>query len=230
MYKRLLFIILLSAFAFSAWAQKPDTVAVGNKKDSLNRVVDSVKSKPFVPKVTKEKEYHPDSTHSPHKAVIRALELPGWGQVYNHQYWKLPLVYGLIGFLAGNIVVQNGNYQEFLKLSQYREKGIIPTPGQPYYQDYVNYASVPTASIYAANDIYRRNRDLSILLLGAAWGLQTVDAYIAAKFIHSYTMDNDLSMKIQPSLIGQPAYASTNNIAVNSIGFFPSLKITFTFK
>jgi hypothetical protein len=58
-----------------------------------------------------------------------------------------------------------------------------------------------------------------------AWGIQAIDAYIDAKFKHSYTMDNNLSIKIRPGMIGQPFYAS------NSLGSYaPALTITLTLK
>ncbi|MGZ3767579.1 MAG: DUF5683 domain-containing protein, partial [Mucilaginibacter sp.] len=74
-------------------------------------------------------------------------------------------------------------------------------------------------------DIYRRDRDLGILGFIGGWGIQMIDAYIDAKFIRSYTMDNNLSFKVSPGLIGQPLYA------LNSYNtFIPAIKITFTLK
>ncbi|MEN9703579.1 MAG: hypothetical protein RLZZ209_1007, partial [Bacteroidota bacterium] len=30
----------------------------------------------------------------PRQATLKSLMIPGWGQLYNRQYWKLPLVAG----------------------------------------------------------------------------------------------------------------------------------------
>jgi hypothetical protein len=39
----------------------------------------------------KEKGFSPD--HSPRGALWRAAAAPGWGQLYNRQYYKIPFVY-----------------------------------------------------------------------------------------------------------------------------------------
>ena len=112
MYKCLFVICFLLGSVLAAKAQKPDTVAVKSKTDSLNRKRDSVTSKPYVPKITKEKVYHPDTNHSPHTAVIRSLIIPGWGQVYNRKYWKVPIIYGGLGLLGAVVmlVVMEGEH------------------------------------------------------------------------------------------------------------------------
>jgi hypothetical protein len=224
MYRCLTITCFLVVFALIAKAQQPDTIKVKSRTDSLNLKQDSVTSPPFVPKAKKEKVYHPDSTHSPHKAVMHSLMIPGWGQVYNRRIWKVPIVYGGLGLLASAIIFNQNYYKQYLALSRYRNNQNPPTPSDPYYDLYTRYSAVSSQAIYDAKDGYRRNRDLSILGMLGAWGIQCIDAYIDAKFIHSYTMDNDLSFKITPGLINQPVYAASYNTS-----FVPTLKLTLTF-
>ena len=220
MHKCLFIFWLLLGLAVVAKAQQPDTIAVKNKKDSLNRVKDSVTSKRYYPKITKEKTYHPDSLHSPHKAVMRSLMIPGWGQLYNHRWWKVPLIYGGLGLLGDVVVFNQKNYKEFLKEALLREKGIVGTS-----QNDPLLVTVSNDDVVTYTNLYRRNRDLGILGFLGGWGIQMIDAYIDAKFIHSYSMDNNLSFKVSPGTIGQPMYALNT-----STMFIPAVKITFTLK
>lgn len=228
MFKYLLVVWVFTGCAFTAMAQKTDSLATvkSKKKDTLTAIRhDTVAARPFVPKVKKVKTYNPDSTHSPQTAVIHSLIIPGWGQVYNHQVWKVPLIYAGLG-AAGYLIVFNNNlYKEFLALAQYSEHGVVPGPKDPYYQQYQQFGGAGTQALTDQTDFYRRNRDLSIIGLFGGWGINIVDAYIAAKFIHSYTVDNNFSMKIAPGIITPPLYA------VNQINsYIPAIKITFTLK
>jgi hypothetical protein len=230
MYKYLLIIWLLAGFVFTARAQNPDTtskVVVKSKMDTLKasrQDTDIIRSN--VPKIRKSKVYHPDTLHSPHKAVIRSLIVPGWGQVYNHKIWKVPVIYGGLGLLGAAILFNAQYYKEFLQLSLYRNHLIVPKPTDPYYAEYNQYkdAQVSDQAIYDAKDGYRRNRDLSILGVLVLWGVNAVDAYIDAKFIHSYTLDNNFSMRVTPGFINQPTVYAQN--AAGS--YIPGIKITFT--
>ena len=226
MYKFLLVILLVGGFALAARAQNPDLSNKETKRDSINLHRDSITSKPFAPKIKHdEKKYHPDSLHSPKKAVIRSMLIPGWGQIYNHRWWKVPLIYTALGLLGDAYVFNEGYYQEFLALSKYREHGTAPAPGSKYYNDYILYQGQQDQTIYDANDAYRRDRDLSIMGFVAFWGIQMVDAYIDAKFQHSYTMDTDFSYKIEPTIMNQqPMFAQ-------SLGsqMIPGLKLTLSF-
>ena len=222
-YTFLIFVCIM-AFVFGAKAQahKADTASVA-KKDTFKKASGTAPGS-FAPIIKKERVYHPDSTHSPRKAVLRSLIVPGLGQLYNHRWWKLPIIYGGIGLLTSAVIFNNTYYNEFTVLSRYRKNGVAPLPNDKYYAEYLQYTGVPDQNIYDAGDGYRRNRDLSILGILGFWGIQTIDAYIDAKFINAYTVDNNFSIRVVPGIINNPVFAQ------NTYGsFIPGIKVTFTF-
>jgi hypothetical protein len=229
MYKYLLTAFLVAGLAITAMAQSPQLDTVRNKKESLTMKHDSATSKPFVPRVKKDnKMYHPDSLHSPHKAVLHSLIIPGWGQVYNHQWYYVPVIYAGLGLLVDAIIFNQNNYKPNLAVAHYYEEGRsiqnLPT-NSPYYSLWYTYTQVynlPEQTVYDEVDSYRRDRDLSIMGFVGAWGIQAIQAYIQAKFQHSYTMDTDFTLKISPTILNQqPFYADTFNGPV-----IPGLKLT----
>jgi hypothetical protein len=229
MYKYLLTFILLVGLVATAMAQAPKLDTVRTKKDSLNLKRDSATSKPFVPKVKKDNRvYHPDSTHDPHKAVVRSLMIPGWGQVYNHQWYYVPVIYAGLGLLADAIIFNQKNYEPNLIVARYYEHGVNPSPGMPQYQLWLAYQSydLQAQTVYDIVNSYRRDRDLSILGFLGAWGIQAIQAYIQAKFEHSYTIDNNFSMRVSPTVINQ------QNIFADSFNgpMAPGLKLTISLR
>ncbi|AMR31346.1 hypothetical protein A0256_07870 [Mucilaginibacter sp. PAMC 26640] len=227
MFKQLVVTVFFVGLAFFCKAQNPDSLA--KTKDTAVVKRDTVARTSFAPKIKKDKKYHPDSTHIPSLAVKRSLLIPGWGQVYNHKYWKVPLIYAGLGLLGSAIVTNQREFQRFLALAKISKSGSVPVPGSVLYASYIKYqadynrfGNLGYQTLADASDGYLRNRDISILSTLVVWGVQAIDAYIDAKFISSYTVDNDLSMKVTPGFI-QPLYAANYSNA-----YIPGIKITFT--
>lgn len=138
----------------------------------------------------------------PRTATLRSLMVPGWGQVYNRQYWKLPLVAGAfavnIYFIARNDVRYHyykgklgetyvggvANPSTTFKTPLYDDLNIV----REYNQDQLN-------NIVAG---YRKNRDGSYLILFAVWAANIIDANVTAH-LKTFDMTDDISLKIQPS-------------------------------
>ena len=210
-------------YAFAVKAQVLDTT--GKKTQvpaTLQTKRDSVKANPIVPK-SKVKVYYPDTNHSPRRAVISSLIVPGLGQIYNRKWWKVPAVYTGLGLLAWAYVFNVNYYNESTAVAKFRQKGEIPDKTDKDYKVYMEYEPYTTTAINDAIIVARRNRDLSAFGFIGVWGIQMVDAYIDAKYKHSYDMNDNLSIKVRPALVNPPMYAGSFNHSL-----IPGLKITFT--
>ena len=141
---------------------------------------------------------------NPAKATWSALVFPGGGQIYNHKYWKLPIVYG--GFL-GCAYALNWNNQMYSDYSQAYLDIMDDDPGTASYED-----MLPPRYNVEANkeyltrvfknrkDNYRRQRDLSIFCFIGVYLLSVVDAYVDAE-LSNFDISNDLSVQVRPTTI-----------------------------
>ncbi|HNP24512.1 MAG TPA: DUF5683 domain-containing protein [Panacibacter sp.] len=131
--------------------------------------------------------------HIPQKATRRSAIIPGWGQIYNGQYWKLPLVYGALAVPTVTFIYNNTWYKKT------RDAYTILIT-----EDTARYDEIdPKLEGLSAQDLqyyrndFRRNRDYSVLFFLIAWGLNVVDATVSGH-LKEFNVSDDLSMKIQP--------------------------------
>jgi hypothetical protein len=155
--------------------------------------------------------YAPDSLaqkrHDPRKATIRSAIIPGWGQIYNHKFWKLPIVYAAIGIPAYTFFWNRSSYNQYQQaisiIDSYAQQGITPVPDSviaklPTYVGYlVSYGDENSLRTY--RNEYRKDEDYSILFFLLAWGLNVVDATVDAHLMY-FDVSDQLSMHLaQPS-------------------------------
>ena len=57
--------------------------------------------------------FKPSDYPHPGKATLYSILLPGLGQIYNHEYWKLPVYLGLMGFAVHFYSDNRANYERF---------------------------------------------------------------------------------------------------------------------
>lgn len=160
----------------------------------------------------------------PKKATIRSLIFPGLGQAYNHQYYKMPFVYAGFAVILYDIIHFTANYNQYL--TGYREAYNLPdtlAKGQTYPNGQAYKNAIVDGKIYAipqlkqGSDFWRRNRDLNIILGVALWGLQAVEANVAAH-LKTFDISEDISATWKPILFP------------SSVGVVPGVRLTFTFK
>lgn len=167
----------------------------------------------------------------PTKASMYAAALPGLGQIYNHKYWKVPVVYAGFGALGYSVAFNISHYNQFM--TAYRDFTDKVPATDSYIEvlksvmDPVDYDPVLYPDTYNANyeawakeqlengvAYYRRYRDLSYIGI-AAWYLVTIlDANVDAS-LFDYNMSNDLRATIAP-------------LTITSTGLAPGLTFTIT--
>jgi len=121
------------------------------------------------------------------QATRRSAILPGWGQVTNGKWWKVPIIYGGFVGVALSIDFNQRYYKHYLEEAQYRHEN----PGQFLNDEYKAYN---TESIIRAKDYHRRNRDLSVLLGLGVYALNIIDAYVDSKMFR-YDMGDELAIR-----------------------------------
>ena len=140
----------------------------------------------------------------PNKATWSAIVFPGGGQIYNHKYWKLPIVYG--GFL-GCAYALNWNNQMYSDYSQAYLDIMDDDPGTASYEDFLP----PRYNVEANKDYlkrvfknrrdnYRRQRDMSIFCFIGVYLISVVDAYVDAE-LSNFDITDDLTVQVRPSIV-----------------------------
>jgi len=157
----------------------------------------------------------------PRKAVLRSAIIPGWGQVRNKKWWKVPLVYG--GFVGLGLIYDFNNkfYKESLAESQFRKAN--PTGDRLVVFKFAQYRGIPDNQIFTIKDFYRRNRDLSFYSMFGFWGLQMIDAYIDAK-LATFDVSENLSLQIKPTIYLPQQQTFTLNTATPMLSLKIKLK------
>lgn len=119
--------------------------------------------------------------HSPRRAMIYSMVLPGLGQAYNKKYYKIPFVYGILGGVGYWI---HYNTQGYRAASD-------------------RYANDPDPNNKSANERYlrlwRRNLELSYITLAGAYALQVLDAYVDANLFY-WDVSPELTLRVEPAI------------------------------
>lgn len=141
--------------------------------------------------------------HSPHKATMYSALVPGLGQVYNKKYWKLPVIYGATGIIIYAFNFNNDQYNKYKNAYTDMDAGKI-----------TDFEGITDKTILIrAKDGYKRDRNLNVILLGAVYLLNVVDATVDAH-LFDYEMTDDLSLNVQPTLKKSIDFQNTYGLSI----------------
>ena len=131
--------------------------------------------------------------HSPTKATLFSVAIPGLGQVYNKKYWKVPIIYAGIGASLYFAFSNQIDYTKYKKAYSSRIDGDESTITG------IEFENLTDENLESAMDFYQRNRDLSYIFVGLFYVLNIVDAAVDAH-LFTFPKNDNLSFNIKPSL------------------------------
>ena len=134
--------------------------------------------------------------HSPKKATNRSAILPGLGQAYNKQYWKIPLVYGILSAPVATYVYNNDLYAKtkFAYVARIQEAN---GDNSNVIKIDPSLKNLSAGSLQSYRNIFRKNRDLSIMWFIIAWGVNVMDATVSGH-LKEFDVSNNLVIQMAP--------------------------------
>lgn len=196
---------------------RPDTLLTAADSARLRRITDSLTHIPRLPLTKVKMRFIPN----PNKALWLSLVFPGAGQIYNRKYWKLPIIYG--GFMGCTYALM-WNQMMYRDYSQAYLDIMDDDPNTNSYLDMlpprydITGREEQFKNVFKRKkDFYRRYRDLSAFCFVGVYLLSVIDAYVDAQ-LSVFDISPDLSMKVEPAVIGAPNMLGSNKRAAYGVG------------
>ncbi len=157
--------------------------------------------------------YKSDIKPHPTRASLYSALLPGLGQAYNGDYWKIPIFYG---GLAVSGYCWAFNQTQF---KRYKQMYIDAASENSNYN-----GSLSLDNMIWYRDKFRRFRDYSIIATALVYILNIVDANVFAHF-SNFDISDDITVDLAPGLIEQSANIPIQNSYYgHAVGFKMNLK------
>ena len=133
--------------------------------------------------------YKSDTYPLPGKATLYSLLLPGLGQAYNGEYWKIPIYIGGMGAAYYFYNTNNINYQRYRRIYKEASNKDVPYTGPITSEQALYY-----------RDVFRRYRDYSVLAIALVYLLQVIDANVFS-YMHDFEIVDDMAFEVKPAVI-----------------------------
>lgn len=190
-------LFLLGLFPAQGLGQAHDSLKVSLPKPS------SVRIKPS--SLTKDSTWLPKP-----KETLRWALLPGGGQYYNRQVWKMPFVYAGLGTALGFSIyfkqkhdLYDAAYKYIRAVELYCKSSVCSTEFEAYAQYKDSYlklspnANIAASPIGTAREKLYRNQWMSYLAVGGVWALAAAEAYIYAN-LADFDVSEDIKISVLP--------------------------------
>lgn len=180
--------------------------------------------------IVKEKGTTDTFKPNPVKTIWLAAVVPGFGQIVNRKYWKLPIVYAgflgcayAVGWNAKRFVAYKNAYLDITDNDDQTNSFLEIIPPGFTIESYGGETAFK-GLLKSGMDNGRYNRDLSIIVSVAYYGLTMIDAYVDAH-LYDFDISPDLSLKLRPAILNQNHQLSSNQLSSSfSYGLSGSIK------
>lgn len=147
---------------------------------------------------------------SPSVALWRSV-IPGWGQLYNEEYWKAPILFGSAVGLGSLIVYFNSEYLSYSdQLEQATMKGSkIPIESADDLSDTYfpikknNLTDFEIKQLEGNKESFRDSRDMMAFYLLGVYIISAVDAYVGAH-LYDFNVDDNIGYNVGVNGAGIP--------------------------
>ncbi|MDX9748798.1 MAG: DUF5683 domain-containing protein [Paludibacter sp.] len=152
----------------------------------------------------------------PSKVIWWGAAIPGYGQILNKKYWKLPIVYA--GFLGCYYAI-NWNSNRYVS---YKNGYLDITDTDDATNSYLDLLpegrtiesfggrQAFTGLLKSGMDQSRYYRDLTVIISIAYYGLTIIDAFVDAH-LADFDISSDLSMRVRPMVRREQQYSYTSS-------------------
>jgi hypothetical protein len=142
------------------------------------------------------------------------LIIPGSGQIYNRDYWKVPFVYAGFGACIYAIQWNWVRYNDYI--DAYKKFYDMETgqrlPGVERVDLYLRSSDetyqATIDQVKRGRTFYRRWRDYGFVFFGVVYALSTIEANVAAH-MKTFDISDDLSIRFEPTIVNPVMPANT---------------------
>lgn len=133
--------------------------------------------------------------HSPTAAILYSI-IPGGGQIYNRKYWKVPIIYTMLGASSYFLTMYASDMMLYRREFINRRDGNIDqlVPGLAEY---------PNENILAMKQEAQRNMEICIAATAIIYTLNFIDAMVDAH-LYYFDVSDDLAIRWSPSVFSNP--------------------------
>ena len=149
--------------------------------------------------------------HSPTAAILYSI-IPGGGQIYNRKYWKVPIIYTMLGASSYFLTMYASDMMLYRREFINRRDGNIDQliPGLAEY---------PDENILAMKQESQRNMEICIAATAIIYTLNFIDAMVDAH-LYYFDVSDDLSFYLRQMVMPSPISHTSPSYGVSLVFSF----------